>query len=245
MSVRGKTIVYATAALIVSAVIIAASVLSLGVQGPGVTTSSAAEGGQSASLAIRLTDPPQVPPLTSSLNLTYSSLSLLVGEPTGSGGQLNTQTATVTPSGGSATIDLFKLQNVSQTIALASLPNDSILYSVTFDVTSIQIDVNNTVSSVALATGGSSFTVTIAQPSPCHTGDFALLQLNPVVVNTPSGYQLIPSAVGVMGREVNLGEDILWSWHPLSIGETSTSTTPTGTSPPALWRSRFPATSRL
>jgi len=219
MSVRGKTILYAAAALIVSGAIIAASLLSLGVQLPGVTTSSSAESGQPSVLAIRLTDPPQVPPLTTSLNLTYSSLSLLVGESTGSGGQLTTTTATVAPSGGSATVDLLKMQNVSQTIALASLPNDSILYSVTFNVTGIQIDVNNTLSSVALATGGSSFTVTIAQPSPCHTGDFALLQLNPVVVNTPSGYQLIPSAVGVMGREVNLGEDILWSWHPLSKGD--------------------------
>jgi hypothetical protein len=219
MSVRGKTILYAVAALVVSGVIIAASILSLGVQVPGVTTSSTAEGGQSAVIAIRLTDPPQVPPLTTSLNLTYSSLSLLVGEPTGSGGQLTTKTATVTPSSGSATIDLLKLQNVSQTIALASLPNDSILYSVTFDVTSIRIDVNNTLYSVALATGDSSFGVTIAQPSPCHTGDFALLQLNPVVVNTPSGYQLIPSAVGVMGRETNQGEDALWSRHQISTGD--------------------------
>jgi hypothetical protein len=219
MSVRGKTILYAVAALVVSGAIIAASIFSLGVQVPGVTTSSAAEGGQSAVLAIRLTDPPQVPPLTTALNLTYSSLSLLVGEPTGSGGQVTTKTATVTPSGGSATIDLLKLQNISQTIALASLPNDSILYSVTFDVTSIKIDVNNTLSSVALATGDSSFGVSIAQPSPCHTGDFALLQLNPVVVNTPSGFQLIPSAVGVMGHELTRGEDSLWSNHQISTGD--------------------------
>ena len=89
----------------------------------------------------------------------------------------------------------------------------------TFDVSSISIDVNHTVSSVALATGGTSFQVTIAQPSPCHTGDFALLQLNPVVVNTPSGYQLIPSAVGVMGHELNRGEDTLWSRHDISTGD--------------------------
>jgi hypothetical protein len=219
MSVRRKTIAYAAAALLVSVAIIASSVLYLGIPVPGVTTSSSALGPQSATLAIRLTDPPQVPSLTTSLNLTYSSLDLLVGEPTGSGGQLTTKSATVTPSGGSATVDLLKLQNASQTIALADLPNDSILYSVTFNVSSISIDVNNTISSVALATGGTSFQVTIAQPSPCHTGDFALLQLNPVVVNTPTGYQLVPSAVGVMGHEVNRGEDTLGSRHGITTGD--------------------------
>jgi hypothetical protein len=218
MSVRKETIIYAAAALVVSGVIIAASLLSLGIQLPLATTSSGAEGGPTAVLAIRLTDPPQVPHLTSSLNLTYTSLDLLAGEP-GSNGQITTKTATVTPSGGSATVDLLKLQNESETIALANLPNDSILYSVTFNVSSIHIDVNNTVSVVSLATSGTSFEVTIAQPSPCRTGDFALLQLNPVVVNTPTGYQLIPSAVGVMGHEVNQGEDMIWSRHQISTGD--------------------------
>ncbi len=149
-------------------------------------------------MAIRLTDPPQVPMGTSSLNLTYSSLSLLVGEPTGTPGQLNAKSVAVNASGGSATLDLLKLQNVSQTIATASLPSGSTLYCVTFTVTGIKIDVNGNVSSVSLATGGSDFTVTIAQPRAFGTGDFALLQLNPVVVNTPTGYQLITSSVGVM-----------------------------------------------
>lgn len=202
--------------------IIAASILYMGLPVPNTqsssTASSSVQGGQSATLAIRLTDPPTVPHFTSSLNLTYSSLSLLVGEPTGTQGQLTTKSVAVTPSGGSATIDLLKLQNVSQTIALASLPSGSVLYSVTFTVTSITIDVNKTVSSVALATGGTSFQVTIARPSVFGTGDFALLQLNPVVVNTPTGYQLIPSAVGVMGHEGN-GPEEVGSRHDLTNGD--------------------------
>jgi hypothetical protein len=223
MSVKKKSIEYAAVAIVVSLAIIAASIFYMGFPVPSGQSSNSSnssnsiQGGKSAALSIRLTDPPQVPSLTTSLNLTYSSLSLLVGEPTGTGGKLNTTSATITPIGGSATIDLLKLQNTSQTIAVASLPNDSILYSVTFTVTSIKIDVNNTISTVALATGGSTFEVTISQPSGCRSGDYALLQLNPVVVNTPSGYQLIPSSVGVMGHGAS--SDEVGEWHPLGGGE--------------------------
>ena len=216
MSVRKTTLQYAAVAIIVSLGIIAASFLYIGMpMTTGTNTSSSS--GQLAPLAIRLTDPPQVPSLTTSLNLTYSSIGLLVGEPTGTQGQLNTTPVTVTPSGGSATIDLLKLQNVSQTVAITNLPNGSVLYSVTFTVTSIKIDVNNTVSSVSLATGGTSFEVTIAHPSAFSSGDFALLQLNPVVVNTPSGYQLIPSSVGVMGH--GAGSDEVGQEHKLSSSD--------------------------
>jgi len=219
MSLGRKSLEYAAAAVIVSLAIIAASVLYMGLPIPNQNSSSA-QGGQSSVLAIRLTDPPQVPHLTSSLNLTYTSLSLLVGEPTGTAGQLTTKSVSVTPSGGTATVDLLRLQNISQTIALASLPSGSVLYSVTFTMPAngIKIDVNDTISSVALATGGSTFTVTIARPSAFSSGDFALLQLNPVVVNTPSGYQLIPSSVGVMGHGGEGAEEV-GSHHQLSGGD--------------------------
>ncbi|HKT21113.1 MAG TPA: hypothetical protein VJR06_00620 [Nitrososphaerales archaeon] len=218
MSVKKTTMQYAAVAIIVSLGIIAASFLYIGVpMSTGTSNTSGSQGGQLAPLAIRLTDPPQVPSLTTSLNLTYSSLVLLVGEPTGTQGQLDTKSVTASPPGGSATIDLLQLQNVSQTIAVANLPNGSVLYSVTFTVTGISIDVNNTVSTVALATGGTSFEVTIAHPSEFSSGDFALLQLNPVVVDTPSGYQLIPSSVGVMGH--GEGSDEIGQQHQLTNSE--------------------------
>ena len=117
MSVRRKSIEYAAVAVVLSLGIIAASILITGV--PIVSQSSGSSQVEAPStLAIRLTDPPQVPALTSSLNLTYSSISLLVGEPTGTSGELTTKSTAVTPSGGSATIDLMSLQNVSETIAL-------------------------------------------------------------------------------------------------------------------------------
>jgi hypothetical protein len=196
MSSSGKTLKYTAAALAIAALIIVSSTLYLN-QG---SSSLGQAGAGSASLSIRLTDPPVVPKGTSSLNLTFSSIGLLVGEPAGSG-QQTTKTVTVTPSGGSATLDLLKLQNVSQTIASASLPAGSTVYSFSFAVTSISIDVNGVKSPVTLATGGSTLTITLARPSTLQGSNVALLQLNPVIVSTPSGYQMIPSAVGIVRSE--------------------------------------------
>lgn len=204
MALGKQAIRYTAAAIAVAAIIIISSTLYL-----NQSLGSGQLGGSSARLIIRLTDPPVVPRGTSSLNLTYSSIGLLVGEPA-SGGQVTTKTVTVTPSGGSATLDLLKLQNISQTIASANLPNGSIIYSFSFTVTGINIDVNGTKSAVTLATGGSTLTVTLAKPSALEGTDVALLQLNPVIVLTPSGYQMIPSAVGVIrgGSEQDQNEQV-------------------------------------
>src|SRR5712692_366801 len=212
MSVGKKTAQYSAAAALVALAIIASSFLYLGL--PNLTQSGY-QGPQSV-LAIQLTDPPHVPAQTTSLNLTYSSLSLLVGEPTGTPDQFTTKTVTLTPSGGSATLDLLKLQNVSKTVATASLPTGSVVYSVSFTVTSIKIDVGKTISTVTLASGGSTFTVTMGKPTAL-TGDYvALVQLNPVVVNTPTGYQLIPSSVGILRHSHGESEDKVGSEQQLS-----------------------------
>jgi hypothetical protein len=218
LSVGRKTTTYVVSAVLLSALIIAASTLYLGLptllqstnlestsssasssaftSGSSTSSSAFSFAGPQALLVIQLTDPPQVPHGTKSLNLTYTALGLLVGEQ--SGGKVNPTSVNVTPIGGSATLNLLKLQNVSQTIASGNLPNGSIIYSVTFTVSSIAINVNGTVSQVTLATGGNSFSVTIAQPLPLQGENVVLLQLNPIIVGTPTGYQLIPSAVGVV-----------------------------------------------
>lgn len=196
MSVRRQALKYTAAALAVATVIILSSTLYL-----DQSINTGALGGTSAKLVIQLTDPPTVPRGTSSLNLTYSSISLLVGEPAG-GGQQTTKTVAVTSS---ATLDLLRLQNISQTIALASLPNGTVIYSFAFAVTGISIDVNGTKSQATLATGGSTLTVTLGKPSAVQGSNIALLRLNPVIVSTPSGYQMVPSAVGIV-RSAMQGE---------------------------------------
>ena len=152
--------------------------------------------------AIQLTDPPLVPPGTSSLNLTYTSVNVLVGEPA-SGGQLTTTSVSLSPSGGSATVDLLKLQNVSQTIASTSVPTGSTVYSVGFTVQSVSISINGTVYPVTLAVGGADLGVTLANPTALVANSSVLLELNPVVADTPTGYQMIPSMVGSSGCPQN------------------------------------------
>ena len=122
MSVRRQALKHITAALAVAAIIIVGSSLYLNPGlGRGPTTTSGTQSGTPASLIVQLTDPPTVPKGTSSLNMTYSSIGLLAGEPA-SNGQQTTATISVTPQGGSARVDLLKLQNVSRTIASASHP---------------------------------------------------------------------------------------------------------------------------
>jgi hypothetical protein len=211
MSAGSRALKYTVAAIALAAIIIVASTLYLNPSGL-----LGQQSGTSSRLIIHLTDPPQVPKGTTSLNLTYSAIALLVGEPV-SGGQQTLKTVSITPSGGSATLDLLKLQNVSQTIASASLPNGSLIYSFSFTVTGISIDVNGTKSPVTLATGGSTLTVTLAKPSALQGTDVAMLQLNPVIVSTSSGYQMIPSAVGFV-RHASQGEENeqVGSQHQLS-----------------------------
>jgi hypothetical protein len=166
--------------------------------------SSSALAGSQALLLVQLTDPPVVPTGTTSLNLTYSALDLIVAEQ-GTGNLVTTSDVTVTPQGGSATLDLLQLQNVSQTIATASIPINSTVYSISFTVTGISIGVNGTASTVTLATGSNSFQVTLAKPALVGGTTAALLQLNPVIVNTPTGYQMIPSAVAIVKGSSQIG----------------------------------------
>lgn len=186
------------------------------------TRSSTSTGiqGQTAQLVIQLTDPPQVPELTTSFNMTYSSLSLLVGEPSGHPGEFNTTTIAVIPTNGSGTLQLLRLQNISETLGTLTLPDGSIIYSVSFAVTSLKIEVNGTASTVALAGGGSTLTVTISSPHQLSGTNVALLQLNPVVVQTPTGYQLIPSSVGIIRHSQGEEGQQPGSYHDLSQNDT-------------------------
>lgn len=190
MSLGKKIWMYPAVAVVLAVIVIGAAGLYMQAQPKSPSSSYSV-------LAIRLTDPPRVPDGTQWLNLTYSQISLLVGEPTGSGNEMNTQTVTVTPQGGSATVDLMALQNYAETVGVASLPQGSVLYAVTFQVSAIKIDINGSQYGVTLAQGNSLQAV-IANPKSLSGNNDALIELNPVVVSTPTGYQLIPSTVAVV-----------------------------------------------
>lgn len=193
--------------------------------------------GPKSTLIVQLTDPPIVPEGTSSMNLTYSAINLFVTEPstatassqTATGdednhdqqqqSQVATSTISVIPSGGTATVDLLRLQNVSQTIALANLTDGSMIYSISFTVSSISIDVDGVVSPVTLATSGNStLLVTLVAPASLHGTNAVLLDLNPTIISTASGYQMIPSSVGIIKPQSELtgDDDHVGSTHPLS-----------------------------
>jgi hypothetical protein len=173
-------------------------------------TTNASQPSTNSVVLLQLTDPPTVPVGASSLNLTYSAITLLASEP-GQNGQVTTTAVTVTPSGGSATVDLLRLENISQTIASTSLPSGSTIYSATFTVSSISITINGTTSAVSLATGGSSFVVSLTSGTILSGTNAVLLDLNPTVVDTPSGYEMIPSSVGIILTQSEVcpqGQDI-------------------------------------
>lgn len=176
-------------------------------------------------MLVQLTDPPIVPAGTTALNLTYSGINLLAAEPSTTTfttvTDSVTSTITKTLSGvmnqpqsfailQTGTVDLLKLQNVSETLASASLPNGSTIYSVSFGVSSIHITINGTTSPVSLATGGSTLLVTLAKPAVIQGTSAMLVDLTPTIVNTTSGYEMIPSAVGIIrsnisGQEQQIG----------------------------------------
>lgn len=148
-------------------------------------------------LAVQLTDPPRVPAGTSSLNLTYSAADLVVSEPAFNG-KVTINFGSVTPSGGSATVDLLHLQSVSQTIASANLPTGSVIYTIGFTVKSIAININGTVYQVSLDRGKTALVATLIHPVSLNRNATVLLELIPVVGRTPTGYKMIPSMVGVL-----------------------------------------------
>jgi len=204
-----------------------------------LSSSTAILGAQSV-LIVQLTDPPIVPVGTTSLNLTYTAIELLVAEPTSTSTSttsssstsssttssststsstvscivsttssttskstsqsslVTSQTVTINPAGGSATVNLLKLQNISQTLASANLPNGSMIYSVTFVVSSINIEIGGVSSPVILATGGTSLLVALTTPAVVQGTVAILLDLNPTIIDTPTGYQMIPSSIGVI-----------------------------------------------
>lgn len=210
MSITRKTATYSAIAAVLALGVILASALIVGVAPTSSTTTASSSGtqtsqsGAGSQLLVELTDPPNVPYGTTALNLTYSSVSLLVGEPNGSG-QTSVTTVTPPPDEGSGTLDLLELNNVSQTVASADLPTGTVIYSVTFVVSSISIVINGTSHPVSLATGTSSFSVDLLAASVSQGANALLIDFNPTVVSTSGGYELIPSSVGIMRPQSEIG----------------------------------------
>jgi hypothetical protein len=149
----------------------------------------------SSELIVELTDPPVVPPGTTSLNLTYSQLDLSVTEP----GDSAPQALTIVPGGGSQTTDLLSLENVSQTLGLSTVPADSTVSGVTFLVSQVTMTINGTAYPVQLAEGGNSLLVSITNPATLQGSQNALLlEFNPTILRVSGEYELISSSSAIL-----------------------------------------------
>src|SRR5579862_3638098 len=169
-------------------------------------------------LIVQLTDPPAVPQGTTSLKLTYSQIDLLIAEP-----GLSSQSVAIIPNGGSATVDLLKLENVSQTLASANLPGGSELLSASFVVSSIAMEANGTSYPVTLATGGNTLVVNMTQSQVLQGTNALLLQFNPSIINDSNGFQLVPSSLGVFKpqSELTSNDSIVGFTQTLSVQDQS------------------------
>lgn len=166
-----------------------------------------------ATLSVRLTDPPVVPQGTRSLNLTYASLKILLKIENGSSAMI--KNLIVNSSG---TVNLLSIQNVSETVAVAKIPNGSLIYTIDFLIKSVSININGTVYPVQPALSGNTLTVVFYPPAIVKGDSVALIEISPVVVKTNTGYQMIPSAVAIVRHE-NIEHEEVGSRHKLNQTE--------------------------
>lgn len=165
--------------------------------GPRTTSAagSAKNAGEQSQLILELTDPPVVPLGTTSLNLTYSAINLEVSLPN----QNSPQIISIVPGAEFDTVNLLSLGNASQTLGLSTLKSGSQVFSVTFLVSKIEIEINQSKYFVSLATGGNTLPVLLNSPQTISSNREALLlQFNPAIIQSVSGYQLIPSSLGIV-----------------------------------------------
>ncbi len=186
MSTKNNVTKYGAAALVLAAVIIGASMY--------IPSFVSKTGG--ATYVVALTDPPQLPPGTTSLNLTYSGVSIHVAN----GGWTNI-------SSSSGTVDLYQLykQNESQVLGSIGIPNGSVVDQVKLYVSSVSIDVNGVVSTVTPLS--KVIVITIANPTAVdgHTSGTLLNIASSIVSiagtnsngNATNYYVLVPSVSAI------------------------------------------------
>jgi hypothetical protein len=194
LRMNGKwTLKYGLAAMLVAVVVIAAVL----VANP---LSSLAPGQKSASgsFLVMLTDPPTVPAGTTILNLTYSNVTLHVIYTDGLSGWLSLNAA--------GTVDLLKLQNVSQTIGSASIPIGSTVDKIEFTIVSVDANVSGIVYPVTALSN--TLLISIANSKVNDTLSGVLVDFNPTLVmiqatNATTGavvdyFVLVPSATATI-----------------------------------------------
>lgn len=122
-------------------------------------------------LAFQLTDPPEVPNGTQSLIITYSSLSAHVVAGNGTTAWISAE--------GSGTINLLSIINISQIIGKATVPINSSIDMVKFNITSATITIDNTTYNVTVPS--QQLIVHVSNSNKINGTATALIDITPVV----------------------------------------------------------------
>ena len=150
-----------------------------------------------SSFAVMLTDPPNVPAGTSLLNLTYSDIALDIVSADGTSNWVSV--------GGSGTVDLFSLVNMSQTIASTTIPTNTTVDKIQFTITNVTAVINDQTYNVT--TLSNTLVMSIANSQVNQTLSGVLIDFNPTLLqiqstdangNPVNYYVLVPSATAVV-----------------------------------------------
>lgn len=211
---------YGIAAIAVAIIVVGAAILAVPASQQSTNTTgfngqTGTQIGGTVPMIIQLTDPPNVPNGTQSLNLTYSSISIHVTGESGPASWIN--------SNASGEVNLLSLVNVSKTLTVIQVPKDSSINMIKFNMSSVSIDVNGT--SYPVSTSNSILTVPLIGGDRVQNLSATLLQLNPTVHeiianNTSISFFLVPSATGIVKNTgVNQNETQVGSEHHLNQTE--------------------------
>lgn len=147
--------------------------------------------GQSYALAFSLTDPPQVPPGTNALVISYSSVQ---AHEAGSGGG-----AWINGTG-NGTLNLMALVNSSQVIAGANVPANASINLVRFYISSAYITINGISYNVTVPSG--EITASLTGSARINGSSSALIDLSPTVAaiytQNSTVFVLVPSVKAVI-----------------------------------------------
>jgi hypothetical protein len=158
------TLKYGLAAMLVAVIVIAAVLV--------VNPLSYLAPSQKSSFLVMLTDPPTVPANTTVLNLTYSNIMLYVHYTNGAYEWLNFSV--------SGTVDLLKLEDMSETIASTQIPVNSTVEKIQFTISSVDAMINGTV--YAVTPLSSTIVMSVANSKVNETFSGVLVDFNPTLV---------------------------------------------------------------
>lgn len=154
------------------------------------------------SFAIMLTDPPIVPTGTTYLNLTYSDILLHITYPN--------ETTEWFPITASGTVNLLSLVNMTQTLASTSIPINSTIDKIQFNIADVDAVVNEITYNVAPLSD--SLIINVADGYVNQTLSGVLLDFNPTLVQIQATndegasidyYVLVPSATAVIVKNLS------------------------------------------